>query len=101
MLLQHFGQGFKLGARIYRAGGVGRRADYQGARMRRYGSLELGRGDFEVLLYAGAYAYGFAFGKFYHLRIANPIWCGDYDFVACLNDRHYDVADTLFCTVGA
>src|SRR3989338_394234 len=54
--------------------------------------------NFESRIITGVDEYGRSAGHLYLLRIAYPIWAGDYYFVPALTKHQYKVVDSLLCT---
>ena len=62
--------------------------------------LELLGGHLEVLVETCFYEYRFTASQKCHLWVANPVWGGDDNLLAIVNQRHYCVAHTLLGTVA-
>ena len=85
---------------IDRTGRVARRAEDDHLGLGGDDGFQLGRGDLEVSLDLCLDVNRSTFCQLHHLRIADPVRCGDDHFVARVDQCEDCVADALFCTVG-
>ena len=98
---QHVLQRLKLLLAVDRARGIAGRAQDEGTRAGRDGSIKLLGRNLEVLFDGCLHEDRCAFCQQDHLRIAHPVGSRDDDFVAGIYEGHDGVADALLGTVAA